>query len=66
MPEDYEDLLKLLQVLSENSVRWEAKGGDTIYLVGLDEKTEKILTAVLDAAPDEYGPQEEGFRLWWD
>ena len=66
MPDEYDPLFKLLQVLAENDVRFEVKGGDTMYLVGLDEKTGKILAAVLEAAPDESGWEEGKFRLWWD
>ena len=66
MPDDYTDLLGLLQVLAENGVKFEVKGGDTVYLVNLDEKTGKILAAVLEADPDEAGWEEGKFRLWWD
>ena len=66
MPDDYDPLLKLLQVLADNDVKFEVEGGDTIYLVGLDEKTVKILQAVLETEPDEYGWKEGKFRLWWD
>jgi len=66
MMEETEKVLKLLEVLSNLSIKFKVVNGDTIYLIGLDEKTQELLDAVLDSQPDENGMEEEGYRLWWD
>ena len=59
-------LLKLLEVLNSLGLKFTTKDGDTIFITDLTPETQALLTAVLLAEPDEFGEDEEGYRLWWD
>jgi len=59
-------LLELLAVLSSQGLKFKTKDGDTILIANLQQETKIILTAILEAQPNEFGDSPEGYRLWWD
>lgn len=67
---DIDGQRELVNLLSENGIRVELVGYDTILITFPDSLPkhlfEEILTAILEADPDEYWPVDGKFRLWWD
>ena len=64
--DDLKPLLKLLEVMNSQGLKFTIKDGDTIFITNLTPKEQTIITAILEAAPDEFAEEEEGYRLWWD
>jgi len=66
MSAEIQKIIKLLQTLADNDVKFTVDDEDTVYVLYLDDKTTRILIAVLNARPDEWSSEQGKLRLWWD